>query len=451
MWFGNLEIWELRMDSDDNSRSNIRDTTTKYYFSCWVVALIATFVSSQYLNRDSWANIVSFIPNEPPGNVQTDCLPEPIGVHYFGDLVSLSCHAMEKNPYYPPIGFNYFPLAYLVGKPFSWLLPLGLIYPLVMFVAFFGFLILKLRRLRSQESPQFRYPFFWVLGVVLLSSPGIAILDRGNVQLFVLIGMAGWLGSELRSRPNLGAVWLGIATGIKGYPVFFALRYVKSRNWRALAIFTASALTCYLVPLWIMGNGILTNTRLLFEQIQAFRAAGSVDTITRYNTSLRAALGVIDKSSISSNSLPDVVNKLGGMGSSHYTLVVLFLALLIVAISFSKYVHLFELTALGAVFCCLLPELVATYVLGFFWLPLFTVGYTEVLNKNQRLITILISFILVPKGFPVFDSGLLYSLTSIANPLLMLCILGIIGFSVIVRRKNESGFSGDATKIGVNS
>lgn len=136
-----------------------------------------------------------------------------------------------------------------------------------------------------------------------------------------------------------------------------------------------------------MGGGILTSTRLLLEEIRVFRDAGMVDTITRYNTSLRAAFGVIDKSSTFSNSLTDVVNKLGSKGSSHYTLVVLLLALLIVAIAFSKHVHLFEMTALGAIFCRLLPELVATYVLGFFWLPLFAVGYTEALSKHQRWIT----------------------------------------------------------------
>lgn len=58
---------------------------------------------------------------------------------------------------------------------------------------------------------------------------------------------------------------------------------------------------------------------------------------------------------------------------------------------------------------------------------------------------------LVPKGFPVFDSGILYSLTSIVNPLLMLCILGIIGLSVAKGRVNEFGSAKDAASIGIRS
>lgn len=418
------------MENKEKPIRNVVTVTTKYYGALWVLALVTTFVISQYFNWDSWASIVSFYPNEPPGNVKADCLPKPLGVHYFGDLVSFSCHSMEQNPYFPPIGFNYFPLAYIIGKPFGWLLREGLIYALVLFVALFAQLVFILQQVRHKENPQSNYPIYWVIAIVLLSSPGIATLDRGNIQLLVFVAMAVWLRSEVSQKSVLGAIWLGMAAGIKGYPAFFALYYVKRKEWRALATFSTSALLSFIVPLLVMGNGVVANSRLLLEQLQTFRDAGSVDSITRYNTSLRSLLAVLSRTAFFGELLPSLLLKAVEFVSENYTFVGAFLMLFIAVLSLSRAVELFEFTTLGAVACCLLPDLVATYVLGFFWLPLFALDPSRLLNPYRQVVVILVSVILVPKGIPIFDSQLLFSLTSIINPLAMIAILVVTGLSV---------------------
>lgn len=385
--------------------------------------VLAAFVQTQYFARDTWANITSYFSNEPPWGIGDDCLPEPLGVHYFGDLVTTACHSLLKNPYEAATGTNYLPGAYWLMRPFGLLMRSGLVYALALYLLVFLLMLIAAFRLAPARQ-QIQSKVLWTVSVVGYSAPGLAILDRGNTQLLVALFSILWLNDFQNSNNSRSAIWLGLATAVKGFPIFFALSYIRIRDWRALAIFVATFTGSVLAPLAFYRSGLVENVKLISTSLTEFRAYG--DWGLRYNSSLRAILLTLKEAGIGTTLVTSMLE--------NYLLVIIAIAVALCFLALDRNSTLLHLCILGALFSCLLVDNVAQYSLSLFWLPLL-VRNSNMHRKWQSVaVGGILALLLVPKGFVVGKLGDPptgpelgpASLTSILNPLLMLMLLGIL-------------------------
>jgi len=353
-------------------------------------------------------------------------LPEPLGVHYFGDFVSAACHARLPSPYTSLIGSNYFPFSYVAMAPFGYLLRFGLLAALLPFLALSALLILVpiYRSFPPGISRNERLLALTLL--VVLTYPFISMIDRGNAQGLVTGCLMCGVYLFLRDRPNSAALFLGAATALKGYPVFFLLLFVKKRQWKSLIVAATASMVLTFMPLLVFEGGPIRNAKALLTQLRTFTEGGEI--WLRYNNSLKGLFLAINELSVPLLAGPS------HFMSAHYTWVVMILAITLVIVGISQRIDFFQFSLLGAIFCSLLIDLSAGYVLTAFFVPLmvyFNHGVDE--GRVVRIQVWLIAILMVPKGIPIKvteywpRADYSPSWNTVLNPTIML-VLSVLSF-----------------------
>ena len=131
----------------------------------------------------------------------------------------------------------------------------------ILFVGIFTLLIGGLLyAFLSKEKELFPNRFLLILTipVLIFTAPYIFMLDRGN---YLLIEIVCYLAFAYFYEKNetLAAIFLGLATAIKIYPIFLFLIYFVEKKWKNMGIATLSAGISSLIPFLLFKGGIWQN------------------------------------------------------------------------------------------------------------------------------------------------------------------------------------------------
>jgi len=118
-----------------------------------------------------------------------------------------------------------------------------------------GLLLATLALLRSLTGFSWNHLFL----VAALSGPLRAnfLLGQYYVLLLFLLTLAGWL--YLGQKRFAAGLLVGLATGLKVFPIIYFLLFLRKRDWRALAGGVVACLGCFAVSILVFGwelNGI---------------------------------------------------------------------------------------------------------------------------------------------------------------------------------------------------
>lgn len=402
------------------------------YVVGWTISYILILVYSAYLERDGLIKILSFYPTDGPGNVSASCLPKPIGNHFFGDFVSAVCHAKLPSPYLSPFATNYFPVSYVVMKPFAVIYDRSLILAISSLVLV-GFCLIALPIWKALRPKLMEESLTFVVLAVVLSQPFLSALDRGNIQLIVT-GFVIYGFSKLDSnRSSISPVMLGLAAAMKAYPVVFILIFVRRREWRRLALATSVGLVTTFLSLVSFAGSFSENFKEMFSKVLVFREGETM--WLRYNSSLKA---LVLSGATSQNRFISATSLF--LNQNYSAIALVLLVVLVVAILYFK-MEMFDFAILGTLFCTLFIELTAAYVLTLFALAFLYIDNLETLDKLRKFQLLMLALIMIPKGISIdskfSDHG--PSLTSLLNPLAMLSLYGTVMFCCL--RKTFQGRS----------
>lgn len=123
-------------------------------------------------------------------------------------------------------------------------------------------------------------PALGALGALLTitSVPILHNLKWGQVSILILTAVGGAFLACARGRKNLAAVLLGVAAGIKGYPLVFLAWFAARGDVRFVArAGAACALTLVALPALVMGPG----HALFFQEISTSSVLGAADGVLR--------------------------------------------------------------------------------------------------------------------------------------------------------------------------
>lgn len=240
-----------------------------------MVSLGWLWAATFYLEQPS-SEILSWVVADLPGQLANPQRYFSLGDHYFSDFVIPidwvhQARQQASSPYGPgvvylPFAIIFFwPLAVLPA-PFSLSLYIGATLTLLAV----GFWLL-LRPL----APSNRLVI--ALVALVVTTPFIAIFDRGNVQGLLVAAIVWGVLAWRTGHWNLGALAIGFAIAVKGYPAVLLLVPILAGRPKAAALGLGSALLANLVAILALPGGLAANIDGYVQATTDFASTGMID------------------------------------------------------------------------------------------------------------------------------------------------------------------------------
>lgn len=243
------------------------------------LALIASlawlWVATFYLDQPS-SEILSWIVADLPAQITNPGRYFALGDHYFSDFAIPidwvdQARQQVSSPYGP--GVVYLPFAILFFWPLA-LLPASASLGVYMAATLSG-LAVGFWFLLRPLAPSTRLVL--TLVALVATTPFIAVFDRGNIQGLMLAtimwGVLAWRAGLWK----LGALAVGFACAIKGYPVVLLLVPILAGKPKAAALGLGSALLANLVALLVLPGGLVVNVTGYLQATTDFVSTGMID------------------------------------------------------------------------------------------------------------------------------------------------------------------------------
>jgi hypothetical protein len=401
----------------------------------FIVGSAIAFLTASYLSKGSIQYFFSFHGSDGPAGYPDSVVPTRLGVHLFGDYLLPRWQSRLSSPWFiddpanGPIN-NYLPFTMAFFWVFShfdyWR----------SFVVYLGVPVVGIFWVmwKSFDNETTVDRLRLLISTVILTAPFVSLVDRGNVQLYVI-----WfccLGVYLlnTNRAMSGAVALGLAIGLKGYPVFFLALWIRARRWKESVVAVVVAGLSTLVPLLFYEGGVVRNLQRSFRNVRLNMDLYAVDSLA-YNNSLRGTLLALGKVA------PWPIDALAVRMYNHFTLIVICLAVVGVILMANKSLDNFSVALVACVMMTCLVDYVGGYAVAVYFVALVAMLNTTITLKTWRVraICVLLAIQLMPKGFPLRfwsedPNGPVATYTSLAGGTASALILAIIIWECIANR-----------------
>jgi hypothetical protein len=227
-----------------------------------------------------------------------------------------------------------------------------------------------------------RRPVLALVGTALTvtSIPVLHNLKWGQVSLPILAAVGGAFVLRSRGAKNLPAALLGIAAGIKGYPIVFLAWFVARRDLRFFVrAAVASLITLVVLPAVVMGPA----HALFFQRVSTGAVMGAADGVLRdFNSQYAPAVlaryhGGWDAAAVD-------VRAMGELGAFAALVVVAALVVLVAASSAPRIAERRELLAFVLIACTVPFWLRTSWSHYFVHLPLAQILVTAMLADREH-------------------------------------------------------------------
>ena len=419
---------------------NLRNETVRRELAAFIgiffiIGSAIAFLTASYLSKGSIQYFFSFHGSDGPAAYPNSVVPTRMGVHLFGDYLLPRWQSRLSSPWYiddpasGPIN-NYLPFTMAFFWVFShfdyW--RSFVVYLLIPVVGIFWVMWKTFENEGSVDRIRL------LISTIILTAPFVSLIDRGNVQLYVV-----WfccLGVYLlnTNRALSGAVLLGLAIALKGYPVFFLALWIRAKRWREAIVATLVAGVSTLVPLLFYEGGIVRNLHRVLRNVRLNEELYAVDSLA-YNNSLKGTLLALSRVA------PLHIDGLAIRMYNHFTLVVAVLAILGMVVMMNKSLDAFSVTLVGCVLMTSLVDYVGGYAVAIYFVALVAMARTEVRMKawRVRVVCVLLAIQMMPKGFPLRfwsqdPTGPVATYTSLFGGTASVLILGMIVWECVANR-----------------
>jgi len=190
--------------------------------------------------------------------------------HYYPTVQGPLRHAHPAGGFFYPAAF-----AALIA-PIGWLpLPVA---ELAWGILQLGCVLWAATRLVREAAPH--RPLLAMVGATLTitSVPILHNLKWGQVSVLILAAAGGAFVAWTRDRKTLAAVLLGVAAGVKGYPLVFVAWFVLRSDLRfVLRACAACAFTLVVLPALVMGP----HHALFFQRVSTTSVLGAAEGVLR--------------------------------------------------------------------------------------------------------------------------------------------------------------------------
>ena len=236
----------------------------------------------------------------------------------------------------------------------------------------------------------------FVVTAVLLTFPFISLVDRGNIQFYVVASLALALWLFCIGHETWGAVALGFSIALKGYPVFLIAVWIHAKRWKDVAVAALTSIVLTVIPLLFYNGGITRNLERILRNVRINEDLYAADSLA-FNNSLRGCLLTLSRIKFLD---------LGTLFSAmyeHFMLTFLVLALIAGFLVLFLEMELPEIVVISIVLMSTFVDYVAGYALGVYFLFIIAIGLrgSSMSKWPMRILMFFIALQMSPKGFPL--------------------------------------------------
>jgi len=178
----------------------------------------------------------------------------------FGDMLYyMYPYKMDMNP---AAMVCYFPAAFLLLEPL--VLSGKFALPVYLAISFLGTAILIYKTLEVGSVREKSY----FLAAIMLSYPMMFVLDRANIESFLLILVLLWWRMRSAGKELLAALFLGLAGAAKLYPLLYLLPDLVKFRWYRLFLTAGFAALFSLLGLLLLPESMAESIRLISRGIK---------------------------------------------------------------------------------------------------------------------------------------------------------------------------------------
>jgi hypothetical protein len=363
----------------------------------FAIGFTAIYIVSSYLQRSTFENLLSFYGPDGPAMYPNAPLPNPFGVHFFGDFLLPQWQSTLDDPWVykdltgPPVN-NYLPFTMAVFWIFAqfsyWN---SFVFFLISSILILGYPLFKvLKSYSGLQKTQI------LLSTVVLTGPMISLLDRGNLQL-LLIGLCVFAAhSFANKRYSTAAVLFGLAIALKAYPVVFLVLFFREKKWKHLFLTIGTSIIATWIPLILYSGTPIALLRSVWENIRTWGDVYAYGSLA-YNNSIRGFLVSVDSLQI------PYLSALGNFMYSNMIIVILLVGLLALFVFLCPQVPRAEVVLVSVSLIACLVDFVPPYVLGMYFVAIYFLWNDESQIPRRWLITYgwFIAILFMPRGIPV--------------------------------------------------
>ena len=275
------------IDRDVRDQSSFASTP----WSVWTVRLVAILLAAtavslgllwigQFYRGENVNVLISFPASDPPWLPTHNTAVPILGVHYFGDFqlpYNWGLNVRDSlSPYLSSaIPSNFPPLLILLYVPFTLL---SIKTATFIFLALSAAIVIV--PLWLLLSPlKFSYRCIMLVPIVLMTTPFITMLDRGN-SIGIGIGLVSWSAVAYRSRRWLWCgIFLAVGSAFTVFPVLLLVIPLALRRYRFATFVFSCAVLLNLLALLCIPGGYIENFRTVVPAMSSGAlASGSLLT-----------------------------------------------------------------------------------------------------------------------------------------------------------------------------
>lgn len=344
---------------------------------------------------------------------------------FFADFKNILYYIKDFSPYNdaPTLWINYFPLAYILLFPFTWIKneSAALLLYLSIFLSFFIYMnikFLKCSNLSKLEN-------FQIISILVLTSyPLLTLLISGNFDMFLLILITFFVYSFKAKKYLLAVILLAIANAIKPFFWIFIFLFVFEKKWKEL--FLILALTVFLIL-----GGFMAIKGGFFNQIHGYLLNLKSFKINFIYDPRPSIMGSSDMF-LALRFLLCKVNQVISCALFIKVYAIMSFCVAVITLFFAWKERVFwKKIALMTFYFLSMSYVILDYKLIFIFIPLWLFVNAEKKSKFDFIYTILFGLLLIPKKYLIIGFFKIIVFSKIFNPLLMLIFMGLIIFEQI--------------------
>lgn len=349
----------------------------------------------------------------------------------FGDFTRLVDLSADLAPYKTPhFLLSYFPFLLVVYYLFSFIKIrlLGyVIYSIIFFAFWIPFNIKFLACKNFTKLQNFQNIFI----LSMMTYPFLYLLERGNFDMLLIILITAFVYLFKEKKYFICAILLALANATKPFTFVFWILFVFEKKWKELffSIFLTFLLT--MLSFMILKGSLSHQISILIENFKIYIARYIYDPYccgTTNSSDLFLGLKTIFScKGYGLDIIPifviDKINQIIGF----------FMTILIILFSWREKVF-WKRIALLTLYMSSIPAIIFDYKLIFLFIPLWLFVNANEKSKFDLVYTILFGLLLIPKKC-VLIFNTMFSISVIANPLIMLFFIGLIIYDQFNKKK----------------